>query len=244
MTSDVSSSPDQTVVARPVGERVLVWCGAPLLGAGAGWLLKVVADWATSLPWTPFQKPLELIASLPAGPVTIAVVALGSVAGLVVAFLAERDYVTVVVDDDQVTIAYRESRREVRRASIEAVFLDRKRLVLLGHATEELVRQTGDLPDAKRLSDAFQAHGYPWRSGGDPHGNDFRRWVADHPDLSAAAHAFLKARERALDQGDGGDAEQLRAELAEHGIVVREEGKRQYWRRTNQASESSDDLGG
>jgi hypothetical protein len=68
--------------------------------------------------------------------------------------------------------------------------------------------------------------------GGDPHKDEYRRWVEDLPDLPAGADAVLKARARALDRGDKEDAAQLRLELGKLGIVVRDEGKRQFWRRT------------
>ncbi len=216
----------------PVGERALVWVGFPLVGAGAGWLIKSVAGWAVSLPWVPFQGPLELVASIPEPQATIGSLALGIVAGVVVAVLAERDYVTVAVDDSHVTTARGGSSQEVPRSSIDAVFRDGKQLVLLGHATEEVARVGGDLPDANRLEGAFLAHGYPWRTDGDPHRDEYRRWVEDTPELSAGAHALLRARARALDKGDGEDVAQLRTELAKLDIVVREENKRQYWRRT------------
>jgi hypothetical protein len=159
----------------------------------------------------------------------------------VVAALAEQDYVRVTVADDQVTIARGGSSRRVRRASIAAVFLDGKQLVLLGQATDELDREGGDLPDAKRLRAAFAARGYPWEPGGDPHKDEYRRWVEDLPDLPAGADAILRARARALDRGDSQDAAQLRQELGRLGIVVREEGKHQLWRRTRRQTDQPDD---
>jgi hypothetical protein len=221
-----------TVVAPPPAERALVWVGFPLIGAAAGWLLKSLAEWATSLPWVPFKGPLELVASVPDPQATIGSLALGVAGGLVVAVLAEQDYVRVIVEDDQLTVTRGGSSRRVRRASVEAVFLDGKQLVLLGHETDEVVREGGDLPDAERLEAAFRAHGYPWVPGGDPHKDEYRRWVEDLPDLPAGADAVLKARARALDRGDKEDAAQLRLELGKLGIVVRDEGKRQFWRRT------------
>jgi hypothetical protein len=223
-----------TVVAPPPGERALVWVGFPLIGAAAGWLLKSLAEWATSLPWVPFQGPLELVASVPDPQATIGSIALGVAGGLVVAVLAEQDYVRVTVEDDQLTVTRGGSSRRVPRASVAAVFLDGKQLVLLGHATDELAREGGDLPDAERLDAAFRAHGYPWVPGGDPHKGEYRRWVEDLPDLPAGADAVLEARARALDRGDQEDAAQLRLELGKLGIVVRDEGKRQFWRRTRQ----------
>lgn len=232
MHSDASSPHDATVVAPPPGERALVRIGFPLVGAAAGWLIKSVAGWVASLPWAPFQGPFTLIASVADRPLATAVALLvGGLAGLVVVFLAEHDYVTVTVGDGEITMARGGSSQSVGRASIGAVFLDGKQLVLLGRATEELARQGGDLPDAKRLEDAFLAHGYPWHADGDPHRDEYQRWVEGTPGLPAGADALLKARARALDKGDKDDAAELRTELAKLGIVVRDENKRQYWRR-------------
>jgi hypothetical protein len=109
--------------------------------------------------------------------------------------------------------------------------VDGKQLVLLGHATQELAREGGDLPDAPRLQAAFQARGFPWLPA-DPHQGEYRRWVEDLPELPAGADAIFRARARALDRGDEEDAAQLRQELGRLGIVVHEQGKRQFWRRT------------
>jgi hypothetical protein len=230
-----------TVVAPAPAERALVWVGFPLIGAVAGWLLKSLAEWATTLPWVPFQGPLELVASVPEPYATIGSLALGAAGGLVVAVLAEQDYVRVAVDDDEVTISRGGSSRRVPRASVAAVFLDGKQLVLLGHATEELDREGGDLPDGKRLQVAFEARGYPWVPGGDPHKDAYRRWVEDLPELPAGADAIFRARARALDRGDKEDAAQLRQELGRLGIVVREEGKRQFWRPVRRQTGQPDD---
>lgn len=220
-----------TVVGPGAPERALVWGGFPLLGAVAGWLVAATAAWVASLRWIPFRGPFKLVASFPDPQATIGAVAVGIAAGVAVAFLAEQDYLVVTVEDDQVTVGRGDASRRVPRASIGAAFLDGKQLVLLGHATEELARQAGDV-DAVRLEGAFLAHGYPWLPGGDPHHDEYRRWVEDAPEESAGANAILRARARTLDQGDEEGAAQLREDLAKLGIVVRDEKKRQYWRRT------------
>ena len=230
MESGASAPSAVTVVYHTPAERALVWIVFPLVGAGAARLLKAAAGWVAALPWAPFQGPFKLVASIPEPQSTIGSLAIGIVAGLVLVYFAENEYVTVTVDDSQATIASGGSSQDVQRAAIDAVFLDGKQLVLLGHATEELARVGGDLPAANRLEAAFLAHGYPWRADGDPYKDDYRRWIPEAPDLSAAAHAVFKARDRALQRGDKEDVAQLRVELAKLGIVVRDESKRQFWR--------------
>ncbi len=231
----------ETVVSERLWARVMMWIGFPLLGAGAGWLLKSVAGWVVSLPWAPLQGPFELadqlIASFGEPRATVGALAVGAVAGLVLAFIAEQESLTVALSHDRVSTKRGESARSIERASVNAVFLDKKQLVLLGRSGEELAREASDL-DADRLREAFVAHGYPWLAGGDPYEDEYRLWVEDTPDLPAGADALLKARGRALGRGDEGkdDAAALRAELARLGIVVREEKKRQYWRRSTGTS--------
>jgi hypothetical protein len=224
----------QTVVAEPRWWRVLVWIGIPLLGLPAGWLLESVASWVASLPWVPFQGPFKLVASVPEPHATIGALVVGGLAGLVLATLAALDRLTVTVADDQVAFTRGGVTRAVTRALVGAVFLDGKQLVLLGPATEELARETSDL-QADRLEDAFVVHGFPWRADGDPYRDEYQRWVDDGAGLPAGANALLKARARALDKGDGDDAAELRTELARLGVVVRDQRKRQYWRRSGRS---------
>jgi hypothetical protein len=226
--------PDETVVAESALVPALLWVGFPALGAGAGWLLLSIAGWVASLPRAPMQGLFKLAASVPEPQGTIGALALGVLAGAVLAHLGVQDMLAVTVSDRRVTVRRGGGpAREIDRASVDAVFLDGKRLVLVGPAGEELAREASDL-DAGRLADAFRGHGYPWRPDGDPYKDEFRRWVEDTPGLPAGANALLKARERALDKGDSDDAADLRAELAKLGIVVREEKKRQYWRTTRE----------
>ncbi|MUL41683.1 hypothetical protein FZ103_10945 [Streptomonospora sp. PA3] len=242
MKQDASAPGGATVVAPRKGERVLVWGGLPLLGGVLGALLKSLADWVVTWPWAPFEGPAQLLASLPDLPTRIGGAVVGLVAGAVLAAIAESESVTVTVDDDGTAIERGERRVWFSRSQVSAVFKDRKRLVALGPGTEELAGQETDL-DARRLAAAFRAHGYPWHEGGDPCAAEYRRWVEGVPDLSANEHALLAARARAL-RKDGSesaqDAEALRAELGRLGLVVRDERKSQYWRRTRPADGSDE----
>jgi hypothetical protein len=59
-----------------------------------------------------------------------------------------------------------------------------------------------------------------------------------HEELSAGARPMLSMRARALKEKKAADAADLRAELINLGVVVRDEGGKQYWRRTDRAVES------
>jgi hypothetical protein len=222
---------EETVVAEPPWAVALVWIGFPPAGAAAGWLVNLLVGLVAALPGGPFHRAFELADNIPDPQSWIGSMVLGALAGSALAAQAARDRLTVAVSADRVTLARGGSVRAYERRSVGAVFLDGNRLVLLGPATKELAGEACDLP-AGRLRDAFLAHGFAWRDDGDPYRADFRPWTGHEPDLTAAVNALLRARARALAEGERSEAAELGAELATVGIVVRDEKKRQSWRRT------------
>lgn len=220
-----------TTVADPLWGFVLMWGGFPVAGAGLGWIVIHLADWAADLRWVPFQRPLEVIADFPRAQALIVAMIVGAIAGLVLAFIGHQESLNVQVGDDRVRFSRGGRTKEIDRADVTGVFRDGKDLVMIGRSGEELARETSDL-DTARLRDAFRAHGYAWHADGDPHRDRFRRWIDGDPDLAVRANALLRARDRALEKNNKADLEEFRAALSEAGVVVRDEDKKQYWRHT------------
>ncbi|CAM5447727.1 hypothetical protein GCM10010329_34800 [Streptomyces spiroverticillatus] len=233
-----------TVIRQKISNRILVAAGFPVLGAVAGWLLKLLANWAASWPWIPWEGPVELVNNAPEPVVTLVSLLVGALAGGVLVLMAEHGYVTVTIEDDQVTTDRGDSSQSVSRAAIHGVFADGKRLVVLGERGQELAVESktegADLPTVKQLANGFQTHGYPWLPDGDPYQDEYRRWVEDMPGLPVSGNALLKARAEALNKQEESNVAELRQELAKLGIVVRDTGKRQWWRRVRQADEQKE----
>ncbi|MEV7328930.1 hypothetical protein [Micromonospora sp. NPDC093244] len=218
----------RTVVSGGPLELAVMWGGFPLLGAGAGWLLAAATGWLVRLPWVPFRGLVEWLDRLPEPQATIGTIAVGVLAGLVIAGIGTAERLIVTVDAAQVRLRRADADQAVARAETRAVFVDDGHLVLLDADGAELVREATDLP-SDRLAAAFRAHGWGWADA-DPHRPAYRLWVPDLPGLPGGADALLRARERALDRDRRDDVRELRRELGRIGVVVRDEGKRQYWR--------------
>jgi hypothetical protein len=214
-----------TIVPTPWWARVLVWLGLPV--AGAGLLLLLVRV----LAWLPLPGPLTLLRRLPEplGPILVA--AAGCVLGLVLAALADRESLTLRITPDEVQLSRPGVRHLVARREVAVAFADRDQLVLLGRTGRELGREPCHL-SRRRLREAFTAAGVEWAEQ-DPYLEAYHRWVPDLPEVPAAAHAILAARQKALDAGDDADIRELRSELGRLGLVVRDVRKRQYWRRAD-----------
>ncbi|MGN9808221.1 YqeB family protein [Micromonospora sp. BQ11] len=220
-------------------ELAVMWGGFPALGVGAGWLLALGAGWLAEQRWAPWRGLFELVADLPDPTAAAAGAALGALGGLAVAAVGTAERLAVTVDRERVRLRRHGADQEVPRRVVRAVFVDRKDLVLLGSDGSELARQKSDLA-AGRLREAFRSHGWPWTDT-DPHADAYRRWVPGLPGLPVGADALLRARQRALDADRGGEARELRAELARCGVVVRDTGRRQYWRSTASAPGPGED---
>jgi hypothetical protein len=200
-----------------------------LIGAGLGWALTVLVDLLLGLPWIPFRGPLSLIDSVPDQIAVPVLIGLGLLVGVIFGLYALHEELSITVDGQRVRLRRGDADRRLDRTAVADVFLDGKDLVLLGHDSNELARERTDRP-AGRLADAFSQHGYPWRADGDPRGGDFRLWSENAQGLPAAARAMLSMRARALKDKKKGDAADLRTELINIGVVVRDEDGKQYWR--------------
>jgi hypothetical protein len=224
-----------TVLGRSAWSTVGVYLVLALVGAVAGWLAGLLADWWVTLPRVPLRGPAELAASVPAPWPPAA----GAVIGLALGGIAHHEQLVIRLSDDRVVLTSKGRAREVPGDAVAAAFRDGRHLVLLGHDGGELARQECDL-SAGRVAGAFTAHGYVWADA-DPHRDEFRRWVPGTPGLPEGANALLTARQKALEKnGSADDVQELREELARLGVVVKDEKRRQYWRMSRGRSPAAD----
>lgn len=234
MPTDRAYEGNRTIVADPawVGPAFLVVL--PIVGAALGWGLTLVAEWITGLSWFPFQGLFELFTDLPETVQLIVGLALGLIVGLLLAMWAVHEMLTVTVGTARLGLKRGDYEREVDRTDAASVFVQDKRLIVLGHRRQELANVEFDL-DRDKLADALRRHGYAWLPDGDPYAADFRRWVPGAEGLPTGANAVLKARELALEKSKGDDLRELRDELAALGVVVHDKDKKQYWRLSDPA---------
>jgi len=214
-------------VATPMWARVLVWTGLPAAACGLGWVIHQLPDWILRIPFAPMRGPFKLAARLPEPESTIGALLLGAAGGLVLAFLVDRESMTVRVSRTEVVLSRPGTTRTVPRPDVAVAYRDGDHLVLLGRTGRELAREPAHLP-ARRLAPLF---GAAW-SARDPYADAYRRWVPDLPEIPAEPAAIFAARQKALDRGDNDDAKELRAELARLGYVTRDKHKKQHYRQT------------
>lgn len=202
-------------------------------GAIIGFLLSLavgpVVSWLLGLIDTA-PGPLRLIDQLPLVWSIPLLTLLGALGGWILFSLWNDDVGRVVVDQDTVSLESKKSSAVFSQDEIVEVFLDKDELVMLDHRSRELSRSASDSGLAKELSDAFTAFGYHWAGTKDPYDAAFVTWVDRSPSLDSSGHALLRSRQRALTDEKNGEAESLRDQLAERGVVVRDRGGKQQYR--------------
>lgn len=224
------SDNQRTVVGLTPMERVLLLTVPPIIGIILGYFIPIIANWANQLPWIPFQGPIQLIVSIEEKWVVIITAILGLMGGIWLTIAAFRDALTIVITNDEVHLEIKESVRTFSIADITSIFLEDKKLVLLGKSGVELARETYD-SSSDKIEQGFIKHGYPWSSQGDPFEADYRLWVPETAELSSTLDAILKAREQALKKKEEESIKVLRQEANKLGIVIRDKGSLQYWRK-------------
>ncbi|RKN37911.1 YqeB family protein [Streptomyces hoynatensis] len=219
---------ETTVLGLPVGDRVVLFAGIPVLGALIGLCLPWVAERAAGVRWLPGRGPLRVIASHEGPWTTAGLCGAGLLVGLCFGAYAAHVSLRVTLTDAMLRSVRAGRERCIARPEVDAVFLDGKQLVLLDRESRQLLSDRIEAPP-KEVARAFTAHGYPWVKG-DPYAGLYRRWVPETPDLPPAVNALLKARQVALEKKAEEETAELRAEVERLGYVVRDRSARQYWR--------------
>jgi hypothetical protein len=216
---------DELLVGPSAAERTAWFIVAPLLGAGAFWLLDLLCGGLALLP-VPLMHGVFRLLSMPPWWVAAGI---GGLLGAGVALIGLHEELTVAGDREWLALTRGGRSRRIARDAVVAAFLDGKHLVLLSVDSRELAREETDPGRSAALQSGFTGLGYPWLTA-DPHAEEFRLWVHGGPDLPPGGNGLLLARSKLLTNGSRGDLEELRQELGRLGVVVRDAGGKQYVR--------------
>lgn len=219
---------NETVLGLSNGEKAILIIISPIVGALLGWFIPVIAEWVIKIPFMPFARLLEWIASLESQWVSIIAAILGVLAGVFFIFYVFSESLKITITDEEVKLDFKDKASHIQRKELSAIYMEGKELVFLGSGGNELFRGQPESKPAA-LAEAFGRHLYPWQDK-DPFGDQYQRWVPDHPDFPPHVNALLSAREQALKDEESEEAAVLRKDLAAQSVVIRDEEKRQYVR--------------
>ncbi|PTH95342.1 50S ribosomal protein L29, partial [Staphylococcus shinii] len=134
----------------------------------------------------------------------------------------------VIISDDDIKLQIGDEQKIINKSDISAVFVEKKTLIILGKYSNELYRESIE-SKIETTKKAFLYHRYPWKEE-DPFTKQYKRWVLGHPDFSNQINALLYAREHALKNDEEDEAKQLRQDLVQLDVVIRDDKNAQYVR--------------
>lgn len=155
----------------------------------------------------------------------------GLVIGIFLSLYIFSEILKMEVHRDYIVIDIFDKKSKIQKSEIESVFKEDKKLIIIDKNGLELLREHTDY-SADRLQNSFQRFHYPWKNH-DPHAEDFFEWSVDHEDLSSRANDMLYERRKAKRDDEEKNVKNLRLDLMEIGIVVKDEGGREYIRFAN-----------
>lgn len=219
---------NETVLGLTKTDKVILVILPPILGALLGWFMPVIVDWVMKLPMIPFEGVFDFISSFESFWVSIIGLIIGAIAGMIFTVYAFNETLKIIITDEKVNLMLGNNEHTFLRKDISAVFMEKKKLIILDSEGRELFRGVSD-SKASQIAEAFLNHRYPWQEK-DPFDDQYMRWVENLPGFSQHANALLNARERAIKDDNEEEAAVLRKDLAKLGVVIRDDDKRQYVR--------------
>src|SRR5699024_9727059 len=181
----------------------------PIAGAIIFYFLPSLLLLIKKIPFLSDNQLINFIAGLESGWVHWLLAGIGLVAGALFSAYIYTEILKIDVDGNHIV-------------------KEGKMLVITDNAGLELLRETTDYPPG-RLKDTFQKYHYPWTDH-DPRSAQFFEWVTDHENLSERANDILYNRRQAKRDDEEKRVRNLRQDLMEIGIVVKDKNGRQYVR--------------
>lgn len=203
------------------GAMIGVCVVTTLAGAALGWGADALFGWFQQT----FDGAPALLRAAAALPEVVTISALavaGLVFGLMIVGEWEGETLVCEVRPDGVQTHIQKRTAWVERSRIASAYVDGEELVLADGTGRVLAVGKVDGVGPRRVARTFAEAGYPWSDGGHPLERSFSPFVEGRDDLGDVATPLLRARATALEDGQKARARELRAELSEAGVLVRD----------------------
>lgn len=208
-------------------EKILIVI-IPILTAGIFYYLPSIVDWIAMLPFLSDNQLINFITGIDSSWLNRGLAILGFISGVFLSIFIFTEILKMEVNRDHVVVDIFDKKSEIQKSDIQSVFKEGKKLVIIGSDGFELLRQDTDYSTVK-LENTFQKFHYPWVSE-DPYIDEFFKWTAGHDELSDTANTILYERRQAKREDDEKKVKDLKKDLMELGVVVKDCNNAQFIR--------------
>lgn len=201
----------------------------PIVLGMIGWFLPKLLEFIKRIPIFSDQKVIELLLSFNLFWVSIILMSVGGIIGVLLSLTVYSEALKMIVGDQEILINKDDKEKKIRKSEIKNIFMEANTVVITGNKGQELLSEKTDVKKEK-IRDIFLNHHYPW-SEQDPYVDQFNLWTLEDHTFGKNAYDILYDRRNAIREGDKKKAKNLKMDLNELGIIVKDQGEDQYVRK-------------
>lgn len=200
----------------------------PIVLGTIGWFLPKLFDFIKRISFFSDSKAIQLLESFNPFWVSIILMFVGVVIGVFLALTIYSEALKMNISDHEILINKDDKEKTIQKSEIKAIFMEDNEVVITDHKGQELLSEKTDIKKEK-IREIFLYHHYPWCEQ-DPYVNEFNLWTLEDHTLGEKVNSILYERRKAIREGDKKKAKNLRMDLNELGVVVKDQGEDQYIR--------------
>lgn len=201
----------------------------PIVLGTIGWFLPKLFDFIKRIPFFFDSKAIQLLESFNPFWVSIILMFVGVVIGVFLALTIYSEALKMNISDHEILINKDDKEKTIQKSEIKAIFMEDNEVVITDHKGQELLSEKTDIKKEK-IREIFLYHHYPWCEQ-DPYVNEFNLWTLEDHTLGEKVNSILYERRKAIREGDKKKAKNLKMDLNELGVVVKDQGENQYVRK-------------
>ncbi|SDX16727.1 hypothetical protein SAMN05444487_11167 [Marininema mesophilum] len=201
---------------------------SPVVLGTIGWFLPMLLELMKRISVFSDSKVIELLNSFNPFWVSMILMFVGGVIGILFSLTIYSDALKMSINDQEILINKDEKEKRIRKSQVKEIFMENNTVVITGNKSQELLSEKTDIKRDK-IREIFLYHHYPW-SEQDPYVDEFNLWTLEDNTFGAKVNAILYERRNVIREGDKKKAKNLKMDLNELGVVVKDRNEDQYVR--------------
>ncbi|MFS0646946.1 hypothetical protein [Siminovitchia sp. 179-K 8D1 HS] len=202
---------------------------SPVVLGTIGWFLPKLLELIKRIPVFSDSKVIELLNSFNPFWVSIILMFAGGIIGILLSLTIYSEALKMSVNNQEIMINKDDKEKKIRKSEVKEIFMEDNTVVIIGNKGQELLSENTDIKRNK-IKEIFLYHHYPW-SEQDPYVDEFVLWTLEDNAFGEKINAILYERRNAIREGDKKKAKNLKMDLNELGIVVKDRNEDQYVRK-------------
>lgn len=201
----------------------------PIVLGTIGWFLPKMLEFVKKIPFFSDSKIIELLQSLHPFWASMILMVAGGIVGVFLSLTVYSEALKISIRDQEIRINKDNKERRIRKFEVKEIFMEDNIVVITGTKGQELLSEKTDIKKEK-IREIFLYHHYPWNEQ-NPYADEFNLWTLEDHSFGENAHDILYERRNAIREGDKKKMNNLKMDLSELGIVVKDQGEYQYVRK-------------